>query len=46
VRYVPWEGELIQMSVELPRNAYVKDLKKLVAERMNVDPATVCLLKP
>ena len=41
VRYVPWEGELIQMPVELPRNAYVKDLKKLVAERMNVDPAIV-----
>jgi hypothetical protein len=41
VRYIPWEGELIQMPVELPRNAYVKDLKKVVAERMNVDPATV-----
>ena len=41
VRYVPWEGKLIQMPVELPKNAYIKDLKKVVAERMNVDPATV-----
>ena len=41
MKYVPWEGELIQMPVELPRNASVKDLKNLVAERMNVDPAIV-----
>lgn len=34
-------GKLITMTVELPKSAYVRDLKKVVAERMNVDPTTV-----
>jgi hypothetical protein len=29
------------MEVELPKSAYVKDLKRVVAQRMNVDPSTV-----
>jgi hypothetical protein len=29
------------MTIELPKSAYIRDLKKVVAERMNVDPITV-----
>jgi hypothetical protein len=32
---------MINMAVELPKTAYIRDLKKLVGQRMNVDPATV-----
>jgi len=41
VHYVPYTGEMVTMAVELPKRAHVKDLKKVVGERMNVDPATV-----
>lgn len=36
---------MIRMAVELPKSAYIRDLKKLVAERMNVDPTNVCTQK-
>ena len=41
VKYVPWTGKVVKMAVELPKAAYVKDLKRILAERMGVDPGTV-----
>ena len=41
IHYIPHEGKLIRIPVELPKSAYIRDLKRIIGERMNVDPATV-----
>jgi hypothetical protein len=41
VHYIPYEGKVVHIPVELGKNAYIRDLKKVVGERMGVDPATV-----
>lgn len=35
---------MVKMMVELPKSATIKDLKAVVAERMNIDPTTVLTL--
>jgi hypothetical protein len=34
---------MVQMEVELPKSATIRDLKKLVGERMGVNPAKVSI---
>jgi hypothetical protein len=41
VHYVPYEGKVVHIPVELGKNAYIRDLKKVIGERMGVDPAKV-----
>ncbi len=41
IHYIPLEGKPLRIPVELPKTAYIRDLKRLIGERMNVDPATV-----
>jgi hypothetical protein len=43
VHFVPYEGKMVKMEVELPRSSTIRDLKKVVGERMQVDPSKVYL---
>jgi hypothetical protein len=37
---------MVRMTVELPKTAYIRDLKRVVGERMNVDPEIVFSFNP
>jgi hypothetical protein len=45
VHFIPNEGKPVKMAVEMPKSATIWDLKKLVGDRMGVDPSKVCLSK-
>jgi RecA-family ATPase len=41
VHFVPYEGKMVKMEVELPRNSTILELKRAVGQRMGVDPSKV-----
>lgn len=44
MHFVPYEGRMVKMEVELPRNSTILDLKKVVGQRMGVNPSKVSTL--